>query len=157
MAVPTLLGAQDEFFESYVSGIQKAGGLIVTNAAVEEIVMRKGQAVGVRMADDQVIEAPVVISGAGVHTTINHLLPQAEAQKTGLLKKSNQRPASACHLGLYLGFKESSQALNLPKANWWYYPPVYDHDKLCADFLADQPHLFLSLTSLSFGQRSLLE
>ena len=43
MAVPTLLGGSGRIFESYVSGIQKAGGLIVTNAAVEEIVMRKGR------------------------------------------------------------------------------------------------------------------
>ena len=50
---------------------------------------------------------------------------------------------------LYIGFKESSQALNLPKANWWYYPPVYDHDKLCADFLAD-PSAPFPVTYVSF-------
>ncbi len=143
------IGGSGRIFESYVPGIQKAGGLIATNAAVEEIVMKKGQAVGVRMSDDRIIQAPVIISGAGVHTTINQLLPQEEAQKTGLLTQSNQSPASACHLGLYIGFKESSQDLNLPKANWWYYPPVYDHDKLCADFLADSSAPF-PVTYVSF-------
>ncbi|MBL92070.1 MAG: FAD-dependent oxidoreductase [Myxococcales bacterium] len=143
------VGGSGRIFESYVSGIEQAGGLIATNAEVSEILMEKGKATGVRMADDRVIRAPVVISGAGVHTTINRLLPKAEAQKTGLLQKSQNNPASACHLGLYIGFKESSQSLNLPKANWWYYPPVYDHDKLCADFLAD-PNAPFPVTYVSF-------
>ena len=76
-------------------------------------------------------------------------MPQEEAHKTGLQAKNQKTEASACHLGLYVGFNESGTALNLPKANWWYYPPVYDHDKLCADFLTD-PNAPFPVTYVSF-------
>ena len=52
-------------------------------------------------------------------------------------------------LYLFLVLKNPAKILTFPKANWWYYPPVYDHDKLCADFLAD-PSAPFPVTYVSF-------
>ena len=62
--------------------------------------------------------------------------------------EEHTRP-SASHLCLYLGFKGSPAALNLPKANWWYYPNTHDHDASVAKFLSDSS-ADLPVTYVSF-------
>ena len=82
-------------------------------------------------------DGPIVISGAGVATTANRLLSENDAKKTGLRDCLTRVDSSAAHLCAYLGFDESTANLDLKPANWWYYPPVYDHDALIRDFFAD--------------------
>ena len=53
------------------------------------------------------------------------------------MKSLGKVDLSAAHLCLYLGFKGDAQTLNLPKANWWYYPAEFDHDALTKRFAAD--------------------
>ena len=60
-----------------------------------------------------------MISNIGVNNTFNHLLSEAD-RKTCNFNLKNVQPASA-HICLYLGLNQSSEALNLPKHNLWYY------------------------------------
>jgi all-trans-retinol 13,14-reductase len=50
------------------------------------------------------------------------------------LKKIRPSVAHAC---LYIGFKETPEALNLPKTNYWVYPDDSDHDTCMERYLAD--------------------
>ena len=67
--------------------------------------VHKGKAVGVEMADGRVIEAPIIVSGAGVATTAQKLLQPTDAQRAGLLQSLEKVEVSASHLCLYLGYK----------------------------------------------------
>ena len=100
------------------------------------------------MADGRVFTASCVISGAGVSTTANHLLAEEDVAKAGLQTTIKSVESSAAHLCLYLGFNGDAASHNLPKANWWYYPNVYDHDSLTQRFAkdsnADFPVIYVS-------------
>ena len=65
------VGGSGVIAESIIGVIEQAGGMVLVGAEVDEVVLEGGRAVGVRMAaDDAVIRAPVVISDAGVATTL---------------------------------------------------------------------------------------
>jgi len=55
--------------------IESAGGAVITSAEVSEILVEKGRAVGVRMADGNELRAPTIISNAGFTNTFFELLP----------------------------------------------------------------------------------
>ena len=141
------IGGSARIFESIYPTILDAGGLVVINAEVKRVITRKGKAVGVEMSDGRQIEAPLIISGAGISTT-QQLLSDDDARRAGLTQSLERIGASAAHLCLYLGFNQSPEQLNLPRANWWYYPPEYDHDALTERFAAnpesDFPVIYVS-------------
>ncbi len=117
------IGGSGRIAETIIPLIQQAGGKVLINADVKEIVIENGRAVGVRMAaDDAVLRAPVIISGAGVDVTYNRLLPRPVAERRGLVRKMKPIRASAAHMCLYIGLKESTESLDLPKNNLWIYP-----------------------------------
>ena len=80
------VGGSARIFEAIAPLITEAGGKILTNAEVKQVVVRNGTAVGVEMADGRVLEAKTIISGAGVPTTAPRLLSSDDAQRTGLLE-----------------------------------------------------------------------
>lgn len=142
------VGGSSVIAESIIPVIEAAGGLVLINAEVAQIVIQDDRAVGVRMAaDDVVIRAPIVISDAGVVNTFDHLLPPDIAQATGLLDALTHVTPSMAHLCLYLGFEESAEALDLPKHNIWIYPSE-NHDESFArsraDPAADLPLIYVS-------------
>jgi all-trans-retinol 13,14-reductase len=98
------------------------------------------------MADGRQLHAPLIISGAGV--VVTHKLLGDEAERAGLMQSLTRVKSSASHLCLYLGFNQSPEALELPRANWWYYPPEFDHDALTERFAqdssADFPVIYVS-------------
>lgn len=142
------VGGSGVIAESIIPVIEAAGGLVLINAEVAEIVIEDGHAVGVRMAaDDVVIRAPVVVSDAGVVNTFSRLLPTSEATEAGLLDGLSEVSPSMAHLCLYLGFEESAEALDLPRHNLWIYPGEdYDanFDASRADPNADLPLIYVS-------------
>jgi all-trans-retinol 13,14-reductase len=129
--------------------IHAAGGLVVTKARVESINVSKGRAVGVTMADGRQLVAPIVISGAGYLNTVQHLLSPDVSESHGMGLLSNRIPRSGAHVCLYLGFKQTAEALNMPKSNHWLYPESPDHDENIRLFLADRSAP-LPLTYISF-------
>lgn len=145
------VGGSGVIVDSIVPLIEKAGGRVLINAEVVGIVTEGGRAAGVRMAvDGAVIRAPVVVSDAGVGNTFGRLLPREDAQRLGLLEQSAQVRPSTAHLCLYLGFRETAQALGLPRHNLWVYPHE-DHDRSFAEGLRDPeaalPAMFISFPS----------
>lgn len=128
--------------------IEEVGGEVRFQAEVDEILVRDGRAVGVRMADGRELRAPTVISGAGVHATFGKLLPATTGTPPERVRQAAEVPYSVAHLCLYVGFKQTSAELGLPKTNLWIYPGP-DHDANVEAFLAD-PQAPLPVVYVSF-------
>ena len=145
------IGGSGRIFESIAPIIAQHGGVVATNAEVSKVLVKKGRAVGVEMFDGRKIHAPLVISGAGIPTTVLKLLDDDAAATSGLQGCIRKIERSAAHLCLYLGLKGEQETLSLPKANWWYYPSCFDHDANVARYLddpeADFPVVYASFPS----------
>ncbi|MCH8498849.1 MAG: NAD(P)/FAD-dependent oxidoreductase [Marinobacter sp.] len=130
------VGGASEIAKTIIPVIQQSGGDVLTYADVTDILLEKGRAAGVRMADGHEIRAPLVISNAGVINTFEKLLPPEAAKHCGYAHKRQHIEPSFPHIGLYIGLKGTPEELALPKTNYWIYPSA-DHDGNVERFLAD--------------------
>lgn len=130
------LGGSSRIAAAIAPLIEEAGGEILFNAEVSEILVEGGRAVGVRMADGAELRAPRVISDAGVGNTFGRLLPDAVRRRHGLDQRLRSLRPSAAHLCLYLGLSRTAAELGLPKTNFWLYPSD-DHDANVRAFVED--------------------
>lgn len=132
------VGGSARFAETIAPKIEANGGMLLTNADVQSIVIEGGNAVGVKLADGRVLRAGVIISNAGAHNTYERLLPSSERERVGFRPQLERITPSASHLSLYIGLNKSAAELQLPKANYWIYPDEYDHDRSLERFLQDE-------------------
>jgi len=126
------IGGSARVFETILPLITKPGGAVLVSAEVDEIIVEKNKAVGVRMKDGKEFRAKTIVSGAGIMTTYRTLLPTAIVEKHGLKKQLTKIKNSVAHACLYVGFEASPEELKLPKANYWIYPTEGTHDE-CVD------------------------
>ncbi len=112
--------------------IEKNGGTILINAEVDEILIQKNKAFGVKLTDGKELYAKHIVSGAGIMTTYSKLLPKNILEKYQLLSQLKQVKRSVAHACLYIGLDGSPDELKLPKTNYWIYPKDVDHDT-CVD------------------------
>src|SRR5262249_50275681 len=77
------VGGSVRFAETIAPKSTAGGGLLLTNAAVDEIVVEAGNAVGVKLEDGRVLRADFIISNAGAYNTYGRLLPEAERARVG--------------------------------------------------------------------------
>ena len=112
--------------------ITAAGGRVLINAEVGEIVIEDGRAVGVRMAESgEVIRAPIVASDAGVATTFGRLLPAELPAVDAIRADLRTAPPSTAHVALYVGLDRSAEDLGLPRTNLWIHPDEH-HERTVA-------------------------
>jgi all-trans-retinol 13,14-reductase len=142
------VGGASQIAKHIIPIIEASGGAVLVDAEVEQILIERGRAVGVRMHNGDALHCPQVISATGVHTTFGKLLPIDIAQRAGMLEKVDTLKRSVSHLGLYVGLKGSREDLGLEQANLWVYRD-YDHDASLKRFLA-RPSLDFPLMYLSF-------
>ncbi|KPK52925.1 MAG: FAD-dependent oxidoreductase [Myxococcales bacterium SG8_38_1] len=144
------IGGASRIAASIIPTIEAAGGEVVTNADVQEILVHDGRAVGVKLADGHELRAPLVISNAGVINTFEKLLPAAVANETGYAAKARKIGASIAHLSLYVGLQGTTEELGLEKTNHWVYRD-HDHEKnfeaFEKDINAPLPVVYLSFPS----------
>ncbi|MCO5182964.1 MAG: NAD(P)/FAD-dependent oxidoreductase [Anaerolineae bacterium] len=144
------VGGSSRIAETIAPVIAASGGLILTNAAVAEILVENNRAVGVCMEDGTELHAPLVISSVGVENTYRYLLPAGVRDAFDLPAMADKVEPSVSHVDLYVGLQESSAELGLQKANYWVYPDdQYDHDATTAAYLAD-PNADFPLVFISF-------
>jgi len=112
--------------------IEAAGGACVVNAEVQEILVERGRAVGVRVRLGQgtrftetTVRAPLVISDAGADVTYNRLLPGTVAARERELL--GRLPQSISAVQLFLGLDRDPRELGVRGENLWVFPG-YDHD-----------------------------
>ncbi|KIG19201.1 Carotenoid cis-trans isomerase [Enhygromyxa salina] len=133
------IGGSARFAETIAPKIEAGGGMLLTNAGVDEIVIEGGKAIGVKLEDGRVLRAELIISNAGALNTYGALLPAGERARVGFAPQLQQIEPSAAHLSLYIGLNQSAAALKLPKANYWIYPAnEYDHDRNVQRFTEDE-------------------
>lgn len=132
-----------------VPRIEAAGGAVVIDAEVTGVLVESGRAAGVRTKDGREFRAPLVVSDAGLHTTLD-LLP-ADAPGRSVLDALRSRLApSAAHLCLYVGLKHTDAELGLARSNLWVYRDA-DFEGAVAGFTAnpaaDPPFAYISFPS----------
>jgi all-trans-retinol 13,14-reductase len=126
------VGGAGRIGETVAPVIRAAGGELLVNAEVSEIVVESNRAVGVKMAEDgAVLRAPLVISDAGVANTFGRLVPRAVAARHHLERALAGMEPSVAHACLYVGLKGTTRDLALERANLWIYPDG-DHDRTVA-------------------------
>lgn len=144
------VGGSWRIAETIVPVIRDAGGEVFTYARVEEIVIDKGRATGVRMDTGDILRADQIVSAAGARVTFEQLLPAAARERFGYVEKLQRVRASGAHLCVYAGFKGSAAELGLPRTNLWIYPTP-NHEVNVARFRDDPaapfPLLYISFPS----------
>ncbi len=145
------IGGSSQIVKTIDPIIERAGGTILISAEVEEIIISKNKATGIKMKDGKIFSANKIISGTGIMTTYKKLLPATISKKYNLnshLKKLNRSVAHAC---LYIGLNGSPEDLKLPKTNYWIYPSDLDHDAAVERYLeninAEFPVIYISFPS----------
>lgn len=139
------VGGPARFAEALGETVRAAGGELRTRAAVSEIRVSGGRATGVRLANGEAIDSPIVVSAMGAHNTVA-ALPEGVAPKW-------RRDVAAVRSGvsyvaLYLGFRGDIRAHGATAANVW----VYESNDIGRVWErpaeGDSPSLFVSFPSL---------
>ncbi len=142
------VGGAGRIAASILPTIEEGGGTLLVAASVEEVLIRNGRAVGVRMEGGQDILAPVVVSDAGVANTFGVLVDKETRRRLGLEAKLAELQPSASHVCLYVGLADTAESLGLRATNRWIYPD-YDHDRNVRAFEKD-PGAPLPVVYISF-------
>ena len=83
------VGGSKRIAETLLKTVADAGGWTRISTDVQSILIEKGKAVGVTLADGSEIRAKHIISAAGISSTIQRLLPAEQREKTWA-KKINE-------------------------------------------------------------------
>jgi all-trans-retinol 13,14-reductase len=116
------VGGASEIAYNMIPVIERNGGKVLVNADVKQIVFNGKKACGVivkKGTETYRVEAPIVISSAGIYNTFERLLPKEVSEKsyfTGICKQL--KPGTAA-MNVFLGFNASNEELNLKPHNIW--------------------------------------
>lgn len=136
------IGGSSQIVKTIDPVIEKAGGTILINAEVDQILIQKNRALGVQMKDGQTFNAQNVVSSTGIFNTYEKLIPPSVLERHQLHKQLKKVNPSLAHACLYIGLKGSPEALQLPKNNLWIYPEKGDHDSIVDRYLKDPKKAF---------------
>ncbi len=132
-------GGADQICFKTIDVLNSLGSKVFINADVQEIIVENNQVKGVKI-DDTFIKSKSVISNVGVNNTFNYLLSESARKRCNFDLKGVQ-PASG-HICLYIGLNKSSEELNLPKHNVWYYANEHTDELIEKSTLADAANNF---------------
>lgn len=144
-------GGSPQIARELLRTVADAGGWTRILADVDEILIERGRAVGVRLRDGETIEARRVISAASVASTVRHMLPEAVRQEPWARAVDELEPGPA-HVCLYLGFQGDIREAGASAANQWFYETWDSEDDVWQvddpDALGRPPVLYCSFPSL---------
>ncbi len=146
------VGGSASIARTAYDNLKSLGGEVVINAEVKSLVLDKGAAAGVVLADGRVLKARRIISSIGVENTVRRLLPEGHPTKLRYQELLKTVSPSFAHFGLYIGLKGSQADLGIDTGNLWLYPDA-QHDRnvdrylgtAAADF--DFPVVYVSFPS----------
>jgi all-trans-retinol 13,14-reductase len=139
------VGGPASFAATLGKTVTDAGGELRVNSKVAEIRTDQGRATGVRLADGELIDAPVVVSAIGAHNTAA-VLDRGVAPNWHEAIESLHSGLS--YISLYIGLRGDIRRHGATRANVW----VYESDDVGkvwerpAD--EDAPAMFVSFPSL---------
>ncbi len=144
------VGGAAEIAAGIAPSIERNGGEILINAEAEEIIVERGAAVGVRMADGRQLRSDLIISNTGYFNTFERLLSPETMRTLHLGHRPAGLEPSMAHINLYVGVGASDEELGLPTTNYWIYPTP-NHDANVKAYLEDQrsplPLVYISFPS----------
>lgn len=112
------IGGADQICFKTIDVLNANGGAVYINAKVSEIKVKNNRVEGVQV-NDEFIPCKNVISNIGVQNTFEKLLKINSKQYCGV--SFENVPPAVSHICLYVGLDASSEVLQLPKHNvWWY-------------------------------------
>jgi len=140
--------------------IESAGGQVLVNHSVEEILIEGSKAVGVRAVQrkgepptEEFFYADAVISGVGALLTYTKLLPRTVP--LSFREDVETFPRGTSHVTLYVGFKDDPRKLGVHGENYWMYD-TFDHDMVFEErndlVRGVARHCYLSFPSLKNPQ-----
>ncbi|HUI59837.1 MAG TPA: NAD(P)/FAD-dependent oxidoreductase [Steroidobacteraceae bacterium] len=143
------VGGADAIARTLVPVIVDGGGEVRTRASVSEILIENDGVAGVRLKNGTELRCPLVFSDVGAHNTLNQLLPAALRESEWAREINALRP-SACHIGLYLGFREDIRSRGATASNHWFYESLDIADGLWHDpaLQPSAPALYVTFPSL---------
>ena len=116
------MGGASEIALNIIPVIERTGGKVLVRAEVDQILHNGTKAMGVKVkkgTETYTIQAPIIISDAGLYNTFEKLLPPQVARKSyyyDICKKL--KPAAGC-MSIFVGFDKSAEELNLKRDNYW--------------------------------------
>lgn len=143
------IGGSSQIAKTMDPIIEAAGGTILISAEVSQVIINNNQAKGVKMKDGKEFYADNIISGAGIMTTYNKLIPAEYVTRHKLTEQFQKVDRSVSYACLYIGLKGSTEELHLSKTNLWIYPDDADHDT-CVDRYLDDINEPLPVVYISF-------
>lgn len=145
------VGGSEEIAKGLLQAVAQAGGWTRISTHVEEILIEHNRAVGVRLQGGEEIHAPIVISAAGILSTVQRLLPES-IQKQDWCQDIQPLPPAPAHVCLYLGFKGDITQAGASGANKWFYQTwdmeAGDWDIRDPENIPEAPCLYCSFPSL---------
>lgn len=128
------VGGGKSIAQSIVPTIEAAGGKVITQRRVQQILLEGDRAVGVivencRNGTTETYYAPVIVSNAGAYNTYINLIPPDYPLSCRSAIKNF--PKGSSMVTLYLGLKGNPQNLGFRGENHWIYSG-YDHDQCMA-------------------------
>lgn len=112
-------GGSARLASSLLGAVAARGGWTRVMADVKRVLVERGRAVGVELADGEQLRAPKILSGIGALSTLT-LLPAEVQRASWAASLRTLRPAPA-HVCLYLGFKGDLRGAGARGANEWFY------------------------------------
>jgi all-trans-retinol 13,14-reductase len=114
------VGGSKRIADCLLKTVADQGGWTRISTDVESITIEDGRAVGVKLSNGEEIRAPIVVSAAGIASTIKRLLPE-KFMSESWTKDILELPPAPAHLCLYLGFKGDIAKAGAGPANKWFY------------------------------------
>ena len=141
------LGGSGAFAREFARTITAAGGELRTKAEVAQVRVEDGRVHGVTLTDGVHIDAPCVISDAGIRNTVR-MLPSEEVSYEWAQDALAVEP-SVGYVGLYLGLEGDIASNGATTANDWIYES-WNVGDLWRGPLVDQdaPMMFVSFPTL---------
>jgi all-trans-retinol 13,14-reductase len=102
--------------------VRAAGGACQVGADVAGLVVEKGRAVGVRMADGTVLGARQVVSAIGIQQTLPLLQGNETPETQALSAASGALGSTQCYAVLNVGLDAANGELGIHPANVWVHP-----------------------------------
>lgn len=143
------VGGAKRIAETMLGTVAEANGWTRIRADVQEILVEKGRATGVRLASGEVIRAKNVVSAAGARATVDKLLPEKE-RSARWARSIAALPQSPAHVCLNIGFKGDIRAAGAGARNLWFYE-TWNHESKVWDINdpgSRAPVLYTSFPSL---------
>ncbi|MCB9477490.1 MAG: NAD(P)/FAD-dependent oxidoreductase [Deltaproteobacteria bacterium] len=114
------VGGAPSIAKALLKTVEESGGWTRIRSEVDEILVKGGKAVGVRLKNGDEISADRIISAAGARQTVERMLPESLRPAEWSRSISKVEP-SECHVCLYLGMNGDIEKAGATGGNQWFF------------------------------------